>query len=122
MGEALGAAGVSIEGGGAWVVSGAGHAHFLVADGDAGKARAALEGAGMHVVADRDVVVQRLDQETPGQLGKLCRAMAAAGVNIEALYSDHANQLILVVEDVARAREVAGEWSSAASRERHRVP
>jgi subtilisin family serine protease len=41
MGEALGRAGVSIEGGGAWVVGGVGVAHFLFADGDA--ARKALE-------------------------------------------------------------------------------
>ena len=33
MGEALGRAGVSIEGGGAWVVDGRGIAHFLFADG-----------------------------------------------------------------------------------------
>ena len=42
MGEALGRAGVSIEGGGAWVVGGEGIAHFLFHDGMA--ARQALEG------------------------------------------------------------------------------
>ncbi len=31
---------------------------------------------------------------------------------IEVLYSDHANQLILVVDDVAKAQRVAEEWSS----------
>jgi hypothetical protein len=35
MGEALGRAGVSIEGGGAWVVDGMGIAHFLFEDGAA---------------------------------------------------------------------------------------
>ena len=58
MGEALGRAGVSIEGGGAWVVDGEGVAHFLFADGAA--ARQALESAGIRVVAEREVVVQRL--------------------------------------------------------------
>ena len=33
MGDALGRAGMSIEGGGAWVVSGQGVAHFLFEDG-----------------------------------------------------------------------------------------
>jgi hypothetical protein len=45
MGEALGRAGVSIEGGGAWVVGGQGIAHFFFADGAA--ARQALEAAGI---------------------------------------------------------------------------
>jgi hypothetical protein len=109
MGEALGRAGVSIEGGGAWVVSGRGIAHFLFHDGEA--ARRALEAAGIRVQAVREVVVQRLRQTVPGQLGRLSRRMAEAGVNIEVLYSDHANQLILVVDDLARGRAVAEAWT-----------
>jgi hypothetical protein len=109
MGEALGEAGVSIDGGGAWVVNGRGAAHFLFEDGDA--ARAALEARGIRVVAVRDVVVQRLKQAVPGQLGKLTRMMGDAGVNIEVLYSDHDHQLILVVDDVEKGRAVASEWS-----------
>lgn len=112
MGEALGRAGVSVEGGGAWVVGTEGAAHFLFEDGDA--ARAALEAAGIKVLAVRDVVVQRLKQAVPGQLGKLTRRMAEAGVNIEVLYSDHDHQLILVVDDVARGREVAAAWAQEA--------
>jgi len=109
MGEALGRSGVSVEGGGAWVVDGRGVAHFLFNDGDA--ARDALEAAGIRVLAVRDVVVQRLKQAVPGQLGKLARRMAEAGVNIEVLYSDHNNQLILVVDDVEKGRAVADAWS-----------
>ena len=109
MGEALGRAGVSIEGGGAWVVDGEGVAHFLFADGAA--ARQALESAGIRVVAEREVVVQRLKQAVPGQLGALTRRMAEAGVNIEVLYSDHDHQLVLVVDDLVRGREVARAWS-----------
>ena len=109
MGDALGRAGVSIEGGGAWVVAGQGIAHFLFADGAA--ARAALEAAGIRVLAEREVIVQRLNQGEPGQLGKLTRRMADAGVNIEVLYSDHDHQLILVVDDVAKARVVAQAWT-----------
>jgi hypothetical protein len=109
MGEALGRAGISIEGGGAWVVDGRGIGHFLFHDGEA--ARRALEAAGMRVLAVREVVVQRLKQAVPGQLGRLTRRMAEAGVNIEVLYSDHANQLILVVDDLAHGREVAKTWA-----------
>jgi hypothetical protein len=120
MGEALGRAGVSIEGGGAWIVpaDGAkgdhGAAHFLFADGAA--ARAALEDAGIRVLAVREVVVQRLRQGEPGQLGKITRRMAEAGVNIEVLYSDHENQLILVVDDIVKGRHVANCWRCEAPR------
>lgn len=111
MGEALGQAGVSVEGGGAFVVGGSGIAHFLVADGPA--ARAALESAGIRVLDARPVLVQRLDQAVPGQLGLFTRRMAAAGVNIEVLYSDHENQLILVVDDIAAGRAVSDAWGNA---------
>ena len=109
MGEALGLAGVSVEGGGAWVVDGRGAAHFLVADGKA--ARAALEAAGITVAAVREAIVQKLDQEVPGQLGKLARRMADAGDNIEVLYSDHSNQLVLVVDETKRGLAVSEEWT-----------
>jgi hypothetical protein len=110
MGEALGCAGVSLEGGGAWVVDGVGVAHFLVEDGTA--ARQALEAAGIRVVAEREVLVQRLKQDVPGQLGLLTRRMAEAGVNIEVLYSDHNHQLILVVDDITRGRAVSEGWTN----------
>ena len=112
MGEALGRAGISIEGGGAWVVGGSGIAHFLFGDGTA--ARQALEAAGIRVLGERDVLVQRLKQAVPGQLGQLMRRMADAGVNIEVLYSDHDHQLILVVDDLARGRAVSEAWAGEA--------
>lgn len=112
VGEALGRAGVSIEGGGAWVVDGRGIAHFLVSD--APSARAALEAEGIAVVAEREVLLQRLDQAKPGQLGALTRRMAQAGVDIEVLYSDHAHRLVLVVDDFEQGRAVSAAWMRAA--------
>ncbi len=109
MREALGRAGVSIEGGGAWVVDGRGVAHFLFEDGEA--ARLALESAGIRVLEVREVVIQRLKQAVPGQLGQLTGLMAEAGVNIEVLYSDHDHQLVLVVDDIEAGRKVANEWA-----------
>ena len=109
MGEVLGRAGVSVEGGGAFVVNGIGVAHFLFVDG--GAARRALEAAGIRVLEERDVLVQRLNQAEPGQLGKISRRMAEAGVNLEVLYSDHNHQLILVVDDLAKGRAVSMAWT-----------
>ena len=115
MGAALGRAGVSVEGGGAWVAGGRGAAHFLIADHDETAARAAVAAAGIELFAVREVLMQRLRQDTPGQLGELCRRMAEAGVNIEVLYSDHANQLILVVDDITAGRVVSDAWAARSS-------
>jgi hypothetical protein len=109
MGDALGRDGISIEGGGVWVVNGQAGAHFLFEDG--AHARSALEAAGIQVLDERDVLIQRLNQTEPGQLGKLALQMAQAGVNIEVLYSDHNHQLILVVDDMERGRAVSEAWT-----------
>jgi hypothetical protein len=106
--EALGRAGISIEGGGAWVVNGSCVAHFLVED-EAG-APPALEAARIQILEERHVLAPRLKQNEPGQLGKISRRMAQAGVNIEALYSDHDHRLILVVDDIDKGRVVAEAW------------
>lgn len=112
MGEALGAAGVSVEGGGAFVFNNQGIAHFLFEDGTA--ARLALEEKGSEVLEDREVLIQKLKQDQPGQLGKISRLMAEAGVNIQVIYSDHQNQLILVVDDLEKGRAVSDAWTSGA--------
>lgn len=116
MGETLGAAGVSVEGGGAFLFGDTSIAHFLFEDGAA--ARLALEAKGIEVLADREVLVQRLKQDQPGQLGKIARLMAEAGVNIEAIYSDHQNQLILVVDDLEKGRAVSEAWKRNSDVER----
>jgi hypothetical protein len=113
LGATLGRAVVSVEGGGAWIVQGKGVAHFLIADTDEAAARRALEAAGIALEAVRDVLMQRLRQDVPGQLGLLCQRMADAGVNIEVLYSDHDNQLVLVVDDVVAGRAVSEAWARA---------
>lgn len=107
MGEALGSANVSIEGGGVF----GGEAHFLFRDGEA--ARHVLEQAGIRVLRVSDVVALRLRQGEPGQLGRVARKMADAGVNIEVQYSDHDHRLILVVDDAEKARAVAEAWMRA---------
>jgi hypothetical protein len=109
FGEALGGAGVSLEGGGVFVLGGVGHAHFLVADGE--RARVAAQEAGLEVFGVREVLVRKLDQERPGELGRIASALGEAGVNIITMYSDHANQLILVVDDVAKGADVTRAWA-----------
>jgi hypothetical protein len=61
------------------------------------------------------VLVQRLRQGEPGQLGKIARSMADAGVNIEVLYSDHEHRLILVVDNSVTGRAVSEAWMRSQS-------
>jgi hypothetical protein len=109
FGRAMGEAGVSLEGGGVFTAGDDGQAHFLVADGE--RARAAAESAGLRVVAVREVLVRRLNQDQTGQLGAIAAALADAGVNIETQYSDHANRLILVVDDLEKALSATSDWA-----------
>ncbi|HZE30146.1 MAG TPA: hypothetical protein VE198_01765 [Actinoallomurus sp.] len=112
MGEALGAAGVSVEGGGVFTVDGRAVAHFLFRDGEA--ARVVLSAVGIRVTACRQVLIRRLDQERPGQLGAITRTLADAGVNIAVQYSDHDHRLILVVDDPRTAAAVTASWADPA--------
>lgn len=80
-----------------------------------GRAGVSVEGGGMWAVNGREVLVQRLDQERAGELGRITRRMAEAGVTIEVLYSDHQNQLILGVDDLERGRAVSAAWTAERS-------
>ena len=101
LGETLGAAGVNINGGCAVTSGGEGWIHILV--DDAAAARAALEGAGMSVSSEREVVmVDAVDQ--PGELGTTARKFAEAGVNVELFYVSSGMKLVFVVDDAEKAR------------------
>src|SRR5215216_2109255 len=87
LGETLGGNGVSLEGGGVFQNGSTSIAHFLVEDGI--KAKEVLEKHGMQHVRINEVLIQKLRQDVPGQLGAFCRKLADAGVNILVQYSDH---------------------------------
>lgn len=104
MGEALGKAGVNIDGLGGFAVEGKGMLHILVED--AAAARRALKGAGIEVGEERDVLILDVD-DRPGELGKVCRRLANAGVNINLLYPTTGGQLVFGVDDLEKARTAA---------------
>ena len=108
MGETLGKNKVSLEGGGVFQNGETSIAHFLVEEAE--KAKAVLAEVGIEVVKINDVLIQKLRQDVPGQLGMFCRRMADAGVNILVQYSDHANQLIVVVDDIEKGKQVSETW------------
>ena len=108
LGEILGKNRISLEGGGVFASGDFSIAHFLVEDAE--KAREVLAGAGIEAVRINDVVIQKLRQDVPGQLGAFCRKLADANVNILTQYSDHSNRLIIVPDDLEKARRVSEEW------------
>ena len=108
MGETLGNNKISLEGGGVFQNGTTAIAHFLVAE--AARAKEVLARVDIEVVAINEVIIQKLRQDVPGQLGMFCRKMAEANVNILVQYSDHANQLIVVVDDYERGKKVSEAW------------
>jgi hypothetical protein len=108
MGETLGKNEISLEGGAVFTNGTTAIAHFLVEDAE--KTSMVLKEAGIKVVKVNTVIIQKLRQDIPGQLGSFCRRMAGAGVNILVQYSDHANQLIVVVDDIPKGKLVAEAW------------
>jgi hypothetical protein len=100
VGETLGNAGVNITGFSAATRGGAGEVHIMVED--AGAARDALSATGIQVVGEREMLVASVE-EKPGELGRVARGLADAGVNIELAYPAE-NGLAFGVDDPAKAR------------------
>ena len=108
LGETLGKNNISLEGGGVFENGVHSIAHFLVED--AGRAREVLSEVGITVSKINQVIIQKLRQDVPGQLGMFCRRLADAGVNILVQYSDHSNQLIIVPDNFEKASEISAAW------------
>jgi hypothetical protein len=105
LGAATGEAGVNIQGMCAMTGEGRGVIHLLFDDGDAGKARAALERAGMGVADEREVLVVDIE-DRPGTLGELARRMGEANVNIELAYTTFGGvKLVVATDDLESARQ-----------------
>ncbi|MEE9361136.1 MAG: amino acid-binding ACT domain-containing protein [Cellulophaga sp.] len=108
MGETLGKNKISLEGGGVFQNGAFSIAHFLVEEAD--RAKIELEKVGIKVTKINDVIIQKLRQDVPGQLGTFCKELANANVNILTQYSDHENQLIVVVDNYESAKIVSDNW------------
>lgn len=101
LGEALGSAGVNLDGFAATTAGGQGEIHVLVED--AAAARRALEGAGIQVTGEREVLVVDAPN-SPGELGKAARRLAEAGVNIEMAFPTADGRLVFGVDDLGKAQ------------------
>lgn len=108
MGETLGKNKISLEGGGVLDNGVTSIAHFLVEEAD--RAKEALTRIGITVVKINNVIIQKLRQDVPGQLGMFCRRLADGNVNILVQYSDHSSQLIIVPDNFEKAKEISEIW------------
>lgn len=106
MGEALGDAGVAIEGISATTSDGVGIVHVLV--DNAMVAQNALILADIKVEGEADAVVIDLTAEEaarPGTLGRLAGKVSMAGINVSVAYLATRDRVALVTNDNERARE-----------------
>ena len=96
--DALGRAGVNIDGACGYVCDGQGRYHVLVEDLE--RARRALIDGGFIIDDERRVVALPLANE-PGAAAVVLRRVAEAGVNVDLLYMTLDGELVLGGPDVA---------------------
>jgi hypothetical protein len=106
VGEALGNAGINIEGLCGLGMEGRGIIHICVQDG--GAARKALEEGGVKVEGEAEAILGPPVQgaQQPGTMGAMARSVADAGVNVRAAYLATDNRVVLVTDDNAKVMEL----------------
>ncbi len=101
IGEALGKAGINIDGCCGFPSEGKGVIHILVED--VGAARRDLQQAGLEVRGEREVLVLEVENR-PGVFGEVTRRIARAGVNIDLIYVAANTRLVIGADDLDKAR------------------
>ncbi len=101
MGEALGKAGINIEGCCGFRSEGKGVIHILVEDVAA--AQRALQQAGFEVRDERPVLILEVENR-PGVLEDVTRRIAKVGVNIDLIYIAANTRLVIGADDLGKAR------------------
>lgn len=95
--DALGRAGINIEGACGYVCEGEGRYHVLVEESE--RARRALIDSGFAILAERPVAVIAVEDH-PGAAAALLRRVADAGVNLDLLYLAIDGRIVLGGDDV----------------------
>lgn len=103
--EALGRAGINIDGVCGSPSGSEGIMHVLVED--AARARDVLSAAGLEVREERDVAVASVE-DRPGTGGELLRRVADAGANVDLLYLTMDGRLVLGGGDVSAIQRALG--------------
>jgi hypothetical protein len=104
LGAALGDAGVNIEAIQGMSRDGRSITKFI--SGDMDRAAAALRQAGLAFTTREVLIVRVLDE--PGMLGDVALVMSHAGINIDSVYVTSRGHVVLGVDDLDGAIQVAG--------------
>jgi len=103
--DALGRAGINIDGACGFVCGGQGVFHVLVEDAE--QARRALIDAGFEIQDERQVVVAPVENR-PGGAAAILRQVAEASVNVDLLYLTADGRLVLGGVAVAGIQDALG--------------
>lgn len=102
VGDVLGQAGANIAGLCA-VTTGGGQAEVHILVQDATPAFEALQGAGIKIASEQEVIVLSIE-DRPGALGEVARRLGAAKVNLTTAYLATNTRLVLAADDLAAAK------------------
>jgi hypothetical protein len=106
VGDVLGKAGANIDGLCA-LTSGGGLAEVHILVQDPTPAFEALDGAGIKIVAEQEVIVLPIE-DRPGALGEIARKLGDANVNITTAYLATNTRLVLAADNLADAKFALG--------------
>lgn len=104
--DALGRAGINIEGACGYICDGQGVYHVLVED--ARRARSALIDAGLEIHAEREVVTAPVENR-PGSAAAVLRRVADAHLNIDLLYVTADSRLVIGGDDLPALKNALGQ-------------
>ena len=106
IGDVLGKAGANIAGLCA-LTSGGGQAEVHILVHDATTAFEALQGAGIRIAAEQEVLVLEIE-DRPGALGEIARRLGEARVNLTLVYLATNTRLVLAADNLADAKAAIG--------------
>jgi hypothetical protein len=102
VGDVLGKAGANIAGLCA-LTSGGGLAEVHILVEDPTPAFEALQGAGIRIAAEQEVIVLEIE-DRPGALGEVARKLGDANVNLTTAYLATNTRLVLAADNLAEAK------------------
>jgi hypothetical protein len=102
IGDVLGEAGANI-GGLCALITGGGRAEVHILVQDPTPAFEALQGAGIQIASEQEVIVLNID-DRPGALGEVARKLGDAKINLTTAYLATNTRLVLGADNLAEAQ------------------
>ena len=110
VGEALGKAGLNVEGFFGFSLNNMAWAHLLV--DDAARAKEVLHGI-VNIAEEHEVLLVDVD-DRPGALGELTRRLASAGINLRFAYLGTGTRLVICPNDLELAKQALARIAAGA--------